>query len=81
MVVLGGMGNNTAAILGAALIHFASEFPRLLGFSSLISPQFKQIIFGLILVIMMIYRPQGLLGRRKPDFEKIMRSSGRERAE
>jgi branched-chain amino acid transport system permease protein len=64
MVVLGGMGNHFAVVLGAVLIEIAGELPRLLGFSSLVPPQFKQILFGLILVVMMIYRPQGLLGRR-----------------
>ncbi len=66
MVVLGGMGNHLAVILGAALIVVAGEFPRLFGFSSLVPAQFKQILFGLILVVMMIFRPQGLLGRRAP---------------
>jgi len=66
MVVLGGMGNHLAVILGAVLIEVAGELPRLLGFSSLVPPQFKQILFGLILVVMMIYRPQGLIGRRVP---------------
>lgn len=66
MVVLGGMGNHLAVILGAALIVVAGELPRLLGFSSLVPAQFKQILFGLILVVMMIFRPQGLLGRRSP---------------
>ena len=31
----------------------------------MIPPQFKQILFGLILVVMMIWRPQGLLGREE----------------
>lgn len=63
MVVLGGMGNFKAAILGAFIIQLISYFPQLTGLSSVIPPQFKQILFGLILVIMMIWRPQGILGR------------------
>jgi branched-chain amino acid transport system permease protein len=64
MVVLGGMGNFAAVILGAFLIQFISYFPQLVGLSNVIPPQFKQILFGLILVIMMIWRPQGILGRK-----------------
>lgn len=75
MVVLGGMGNHLAVILGAVLIEVAGELPRLLGFSSLVPPQFKQILFGLILVVMMIYRPQGLIGRRIPK-SKIVAAGG-----
>lgn len=73
MVVLGGMGNHLAVILGAVIVVLSSEFPRLLGFSHIIPPQINQIMFGMILVVMMIYRPQGLLGRKKPDFEKILK--------
>jgi branched-chain amino acid transport system permease protein len=65
MVVLGGMGNFKAVILGAFLIQFVSYFPQLVGLSNVIPPQFKQVLFGLILVIMMIWRPQGILGREQ----------------
>lgn len=64
MVVLGGMGNFAASIIGAFIIQLISYFPQLTGLSSVIPPQFKQILFGLILVVMMIWRPQGILGRR-----------------
>ena len=64
-VVLGGMGNFLAVILGAFIIQFISYLPQLIGLSNVIPAQAKQIIFGLILVLMMIYRPQGILGRKK----------------
>ena len=75
MVVLGGMGNHIGALIGASIIYIASMLPQILGFSSIISPQFNQIIFGLILVIMMIYKPDGIVGRKKPDFEKLIGAS------
>ncbi len=71
MVVLGGMGNFAAVILGAFIIQFISYFPQLVGLSNVIPPQFKQVLFGLILVVMMIWRPIGILGRStrgKPGF-------------
>jgi len=68
MVVLGGMGNFKAAILGTFIIQFISYFPQLSGLSSVIPPQVKQILFGLILVVMMIWRPQGLLGREERTY-------------
>lgn len=73
MVVLGGLGNNFAAIVGAVILTIARYLPQLTGISSLIKPQYNQILFGGILVFMMIYRPQGLLGRKKPDFERFMK--------
>lgn len=65
MVVLGGMGNGLGVILGAFIIQLISYFPQLTGLSNVIPPQAKQIIFGLILVVMMIFCPQGILGRDK----------------
>jgi branched-chain amino acid transport system permease protein len=64
MVVLGGMGNFVAVILGTFIIQLISYFPQLVGLSSVIPAQFKQILFGLILVCMMIWRPQGIIGTR-----------------
>ena len=69
-VVLGGMGNFVAVILGAFIIQFISYLPQLIGLSNIIPAQAKQIIFGLILVIMMIYRPQGILGRKERNNKK-----------
>lgn len=68
MVVLGGQGNYGGAILGAVIIQLISELPRLLGVSHLIPPQIKQILFGLVLVLMMILRPQGILVRKRIYF-------------
>jgi len=65
MVVLGGLGNYVGAIVGAVLIQLISELPRLLGVSNMIPAQVKQILFGLILVLMMILRPQGLIVRKR----------------
>jgi branched-chain amino acid transport system permease protein len=75
MVVLGGMGNFKASILGAFIIQFISYFPQLTGLSSVIPPQFKQILFGLILVVMMIWRPQGILGRESTRYRKRVAST------
>lgn len=69
MVVLGGMGNFFACIIGAFIIQFISYFPQLTGLSSVIPPEFKQILFGLILVVMMIWRPQGIVGREKFSYD------------
>ncbi|MFW5801041.1 MAG: branched-chain amino acid ABC transporter permease [Spirochaeta sp.] len=79
MVVLGGMGNHLAMIFGSTMIVAAAELPRLLGMSNIFPPQFRQILFGLVLVLMMIFRPQGLLGRRKPKFGKHAAAASKKR--
>ena len=70
MVVLGGMGNFKACILGAFIIQFISYLPQLLGVTNLVPAQAKQVFFGLILVVMMVWRPQGILGREKFTYVK-----------
>ena len=74
MVVLGGMGNFLACILGAFIIQFISYFPQLTGLTNIIPAQAKQIIFGLILVVMMIWRPQGIVGREKFNYSGVKKS-------
>ncbi len=85
-VVLGGMGNAKAVILGAFIIQFISYFQQLTGLTNVIPPQANQMIFGLILVVMMIWRPQGLLGRDKYRYgdprtwrQKLAASFGRKK--
>jgi len=73
MAVLGGLGNNFATVVGVIIIVIASEIPRLVGISHIIPPQINQVIFGLILVLMMIYRPQGIIGRVKLNYAKIIK--------
>jgi len=71
MVVLGGMGNIWGVILGAVLLSFVPEILRytvgadvqhkLFG-RSLIDPEvIRMLLFGLAMVVMMLFRPAGLL--------------------
>ena len=68
MVVLGGMGNLWGSLLGAVLITFFDFAPQMFGLTNIIPAEINRIFYGLLLVIMMIYRPQGFLGRSKPKF-------------
>ncbi len=54
MVVLGGMGSITGVILAALILVLAPEYLR--AFS-----EYRLLIFGAIMVLMMIFRPQGLV--------------------
>ncbi len=70
MVVLGGMGNIWGVVLGAVLLSFVPEILRwtvqplqeaLFG-RMLIEPEvIRMLIFGLALVLIMLFRPAGLL--------------------
>jgi branched-chain amino acid transport system permease protein len=58
MVVLGGMGNTYGAILGAFII---TVLPELLRVVSPVIAQYRMVLYGLLLVIMMIVKPQGII--------------------
>jgi len=63
MVIFGGMGSILGSVVGATVLVVFPELLRFLGMPSAIEAQMRQMIYGLLLVILMIKRPQGLLGR------------------
>lgn len=58
MVVIGGMGTLSGPILGAAVIVMLPELLRPIG-------QFHAIIYGVLLIVLIIFRPQGLFVKRE----------------
>lgn len=63
MVVFGGMGNLAGSFAGAAILVIFPELLRFLGMPSSIAAPLRQMIYGLLLIILMLKRPQGILGR------------------
>jgi branched-chain amino acid transport system permease protein len=109
MIVLGGMGSLTGAVLGAIVITFLPELLRTLGpkLESLLSAiigannipasvhtflsqlaNYRLVIFAALLILIMLTRPQGILGtrelslswlkraRRRPEGDKPVGESG-----
>ncbi len=64
MVVLGGMGSLTGSILGATLL---TALPEALRFAS----ADRLIIYSFLLIVLMVARPQGILGRREIDLRSF----------
>ncbi|UCD81981.1 MAG: branched-chain amino acid ABC transporter permease, partial [Desulfobacterales bacterium] len=68
MVILGGLGNVTGVILGAVFLSILPEFLREYG-------AYRMMSYGLILIILMALRPQGIMGdiafltkkKKRPD--------------
>jgi branched-chain amino acid transport system permease protein len=70
MIVIGGMGSMTGAILGAIVVTLLPEILRQLpgiqiGDSVFQVADLRLVIFALILILTMILRPQGILGTRE----------------
>ena len=62
-VVLGGMGSTTGSVLAAFVLTYLQEFLRFL-------KNFRLLIYPVILIIVMLFRPQGLLGHKEMSFVK-----------
>lgn len=58
MVVLGGLGSTTGAIIAAMFITILTAVLQPF-------PEIRMILYALILIIVMIYRPQGLMGNKE----------------
>ena len=57
VVVLGGVGSPSGALLGGILLGLISSFT-----AQFIGPSYTNAVMFLVLVIMLLIRPQGLLG-------------------
>ena len=64
--VLGGIGNLTGAVLGAVTIGLIQAFNEGLSWYTPGSDWTRSIVFG-VLIAILVFRPQGLLGEQTPD--------------
>ncbi|OWY30225.1 high-affinity branched-chain amino acid ABC transporter permease LivM [Herbaspirillum robiniae] len=62
IVVLGGMGSQLGVILAAILLTVLPEVARSFA-------EYRMLVFGLVMVLMMMWRPQGLLPATRPHVE------------
>jgi branched-chain amino acid transport system permease protein len=61
LVVLGGMGSITGVVVGAMLLILLPEYLR--AFS-----EYRMLLFGIILVVMMIFKPDGIIKAKRHVF-------------
>jgi len=74
MIVLGGMGSLTGAVLGAIVITIMPELLRQLpgDFS-----RYRLVVYSALLIIIMLTRPQGILGTREFGLSWLKRAPKR----
>ncbi|MEM9772843.1 MAG: branched-chain amino acid ABC transporter permease, partial [Cyanobacteria bacterium P01_D01_bin.73] len=70
IVVLGGAGNNTGTILGSVIFWAYTSITRfvptdVLPIGEARLETFRVMLIGLILIVVMMWRPQGVLGRKE----------------
>ena len=73
IVVLGGMGSQIGVAIAAIAMIGGTEIMRELDFLKLIfgstfdPTQYRMLLFGLAMVLIMIWRPRGLISTREPS--------------
>jgi neutral amino acid transport system permease protein len=70
IVVLGGSGNNVGTLLGAAIFWAYDAatrliLPNLLHMDSARLGAFRVMLIGLLMIVLMMWRPQGILGKKE----------------
>jgi branched-chain amino acid transport system permease protein len=63
MVVIGGAGSLWGPLVGAVILVTIPEALRFIGLPSSIAANLRQMTYGVLLVVMLIVRPRGLVGR------------------
>jgi len=65
IIIIGGAGNLQGPIIGAIVLVTLPELLRFLGMPDAIAANMRQIIYGLAIILLIRWRPQGLLGEYK----------------
>jgi branched-chain amino acid transport system permease protein len=62
IVIVGGAGRLSGSVLGAILLVSIPELLRFIGMPSSIAANMRQILYGGLLVVFMMFRPKGIWG-------------------
>jgi branched-chain amino acid transport system permease protein len=65
MVIVGGLANPNGSILGAIILVALPEMLRFVGLPMETAANLRQMFYGIILILLMFFRPQGILGKYK----------------
>jgi branched-chain amino acid transport system permease protein len=67
MVVVGGPGNLWGSLVGTVVLTVVPEALRFVGIPSQTAPHVRIMLYGLILILLMLYRRQGLIGEHQVE--------------
>ncbi len=85
IIVLGGLGSTTGAIIGTVLVMGGSEWMRFLdepmhlfGYSTPAMPGMRMVVFSLALIFIMLFAREGIMGKRElKDLFKLRKRSSK----
>ena len=79
MIVVGGLGSTTGAVLGAALFAWGGEALRVVespmhfGYFTIPGiPGMRMVVFSLLLMIVIIFARRGLMGRNEFSWDRVL---------
>ena len=64
MIVLGGLGSITGSILAAIFLTYLNENLRQIS-------EYRYLIYAIILIVLMIFRPKGIFGTSEFTYGKV----------
>ncbi|MBI2644610.1 branched-chain amino acid ABC transporter permease [Candidatus Uhrbacteria bacterium] len=62
LIILGGLASHTGSVLGALIFVLLPEALRFVGFPQEYAAQMRQLVYGVLLIILVLYRPRGIAG-------------------
>lgn len=62
IVIIGGAGSQWGPVVGAIVLVLLPEFLRFFGLPSSIAANIRQILYGSLLIVFMVWRPRGFMG-------------------
>lgn len=74
IVILGGQGTLVGPLLGSVVLIFLTEILRF-------SNEWRYVLYSVLIILMMWFRPQGLLGAKHSIFASRVRLPGRQKME
>ncbi len=63
IIIIGGLASGVGSIVGALILLSLPEVLRFVGLPYETAAQLQQIIYGLSLILIMVYKPRGLFGK------------------
>lgn len=67
MVIMGGVGRLAGPLLGAAVIVALPEGLRFVGLPEQLAGNLRQVLYGVLVIFILLFRPRGMIGRYAID--------------
>ncbi len=75
IVIIGGAGNLWGSVVGAAVLVALPELLRFVGLPNSVAANIRQILYGGLLIVFMLWRPKGFIGEDVFSKKEIVENS------